>query len=152
MRTALVKSTSEALRRHGYRHCTSLEGCFRGTAPLQWLDLHIQGRRNRLNLSLGQGPVGRKGQLMTKGQQHQQHGLDRQRSQAYLNPHTASVQQEPLTSVAHTQQSDHSNWGLINVCFPFISPFLLMSRDSIVSSLCFLYMKNSVLHNLIRKM
>ncbi|XP_069407701.1 vomeronasal type-1 receptor 4-like [Ovis canadensis] len=42
--------------------------------------------------------------------------------------------------------------GLINVCFPFISPFLLMSRDSIVSSLCFLYMKNSVLHNLIRKM
>ncbi|CAI9161029.1 unnamed protein product [Rangifer tarandus platyrhynchus] len=41
--------------------------------------------------------------------------------------------------------------GLISVCFPFISPFLLMSRDSIVSSLCFLYMKNSVLPNLIRK-
>ena len=42
--------------------------------------------------------------------------------------------------------------GLINVCFPFISPFLLMSRDSIISSLCFLYMKNSVSPNLIRKM
>ena len=41
--------------------------------------------------------------------------------------------------------------GLINVCFPFISPFLLMSRDSIVSSLCFLYMKNSESPNLIRK-
>ncbi|KAM9756385.1 vomeronasal type-1 receptor 4-like [Dama dama] len=41
--------------------------------------------------------------------------------------------------------------GLINVCFPFISPFLLMSRDSILSSLCFLYMKNSVSLNLIRK-
>ncbi|KAB0381845.1 hypothetical protein FD755_003762 [Muntiacus reevesi] len=41
--------------------------------------------------------------------------------------------------------------GLISVCFPFISPFLLMSRDSIVSSLCFLYMKKSVLPNLIRK-
>ena len=41
--------------------------------------------------------------------------------------------------------------GLINVCFPFISPFLLMSCDSIVSSLCFLYMKNSVSPNLIRK-
>ncbi|XDA83780.1 vomeronasal type-1 receptor 4 [Ovis aries] len=42
--------------------------------------------------------------------------------------------------------------GLINVCFPFISPFLLMSRDSIISSLCFLYMKNSVSPDLIRKM
>ena len=42
--------------------------------------------------------------------------------------------------------------GLISVCFPFISPFLLMSRDSIVSSLCFLYMKNSVSPDLIRKM
>uniref|UniRef100_A0A8C6FGE2 Vomeronasal type-1 receptor n=1 Tax=Moschus moschiferus TaxID=68415 RepID=A0A8C6FGE2_MOSMO len=42
--------------------------------------------------------------------------------------------------------------GLINVCFPFISPFLLMSRDSIVTSLCFLYMKNSVSPDLIRKM
>ncbi|KAB0346181.1 hypothetical protein FD755_024173 [Muntiacus reevesi] len=41
--------------------------------------------------------------------------------------------------------------GLISVCFPFISPFLLMSHDSIVSSLCFLYTKNSVLPNLIRK-
>ena len=41
--------------------------------------------------------------------------------------------------------------GLISVCFPFISPFLLMSHDSIVSSLCFLYMKNSVSPNLIRK-
>ncbi|XP_043756586.1 vomeronasal type-1 receptor 4-like [Cervus elaphus] len=41
--------------------------------------------------------------------------------------------------------------GLINVCFPFISPFLLMSRDSILSSLCFLYMKNSESPNLIRK-
>ncbi|XP_055267443.1 vomeronasal type-1 receptor 4-like [Moschus berezovskii] len=41
--------------------------------------------------------------------------------------------------------------SLISVCFPFISPFLLMSRDSIVSSLCFLYMKNSVSPNLIRK-
>ena len=41
--------------------------------------------------------------------------------------------------------------GLITVCFPFISPFLLMSCDSIVSSLCFLYMKNSVSPNLIRK-
>ncbi|XP_052512269.1 vomeronasal type-1 receptor 4-like [Budorcas taxicolor] len=42
--------------------------------------------------------------------------------------------------------------GLINVCFPFISPFLLMNRDSIISSLCFLYMKNSVSPDLIRKM
>ena len=42
--------------------------------------------------------------------------------------------------------------ALISVCFPFISPFLLMSRDSIVSSLCFLYMKNSVSPNLTRKM
>ncbi|KAB0381844.1 hypothetical protein FD755_003761 [Muntiacus reevesi] len=42
--------------------------------------------------------------------------------------------------------------ALISVCFPFINPFLLMSRDSIVSSLCFLYMKNSVPPNLIRKM
>ena len=41
--------------------------------------------------------------------------------------------------------------GLINVCFPFISPFLLMSRDSIVSSLCFLYMKNTKSPNLNRK-
>ncbi|XP_014955542.2 vomeronasal type-1 receptor 4 [Ovis aries] len=41
--------------------------------------------------------------------------------------------------------------GLINVCFPFISPFLLMSRDSIVSSLCFLYMKNTKSPNLSRK-
>ena len=42
--------------------------------------------------------------------------------------------------------------GLISVCFAFISPFLLMSHDSIVSSLCFLYKKNSVLHKLNRKM
>ncbi|KAB0352454.1 hypothetical protein FD754_017311 [Muntiacus muntjak] len=41
--------------------------------------------------------------------------------------------------------------GLINVCFPFVSPFLLMSCDSIVSSLCFQYMKNSESPNLIRK-
>ena len=41
---------------------------------------------------------------------------------------------------------------IIAACFPAISPFLLMSRDSIVSSVCFLYMKNSVLPNLIRKM
>ncbi|XP_052512270.1 vomeronasal type-1 receptor 4-like [Budorcas taxicolor] len=41
--------------------------------------------------------------------------------------------------------------GLINVCFPFISPFLLMNRDSIISSLCFLYMKNTKSPNLIRK-
>ena len=41
--------------------------------------------------------------------------------------------------------------ALISVCFPFISPFLLMSRDSIVSSLCFLYMKNTKSPNLNRK-
>ncbi|XP_043752941.1 vomeronasal type-1 receptor 4-like [Cervus elaphus] len=61
-----------------------------------------------------------------------------------------------IFNVSFTLYHNPGSWlvyttGLISVCFPVISPFLLMRRNSIVSSLCFLYMKNSVFPNLIRK-
>nr|XP_014683416.2 LOW QUALITY PROTEIN: vomeronasal type-1 receptor 4-like [Equus asinus] len=53
---------------------------------------------------------------------------------------------------------DHPNWWLVNtarlisVCFPTVSPFLLMSRNSTVSRLSFARRRNTKFANVIRKM
>ncbi|XP_014683413.3 vomeronasal type-1 receptor 4-like [Equus asinus] len=53
--------------------------------------------------------------------------------------------------------TDHPNWWLVNathlisVCFPTVSPFLLMSSDSTLSRLCFAWIRNTKFPNLITK-
>ncbi|XP_057566888.1 vomeronasal type-1 receptor 4-like [Hippopotamus amphibius kiboko] len=67
--------------------------------------------------------------------------------------HTLSSTFHVAIALLHNQ-----NWLLVNtaalisLCFSTVSPFLLMNHDPTVSRLCFLFMRNSVSPNRIRKM
>uniref|UniRef100_A0A8C9AUZ3 Vomeronasal type-1 receptor n=1 Tax=Prolemur simus TaxID=1328070 RepID=A0A8C9AUZ3_PROSS len=65
-----------------------------------------------------------------------------------------------LSSIFHAciAQFYNTSWWLVNtaalisVCFPTVSPFVLMSRDSAVSRFCFLCMRSRKSPNLLRNM